>query len=363
MSAKGYATVVLALLAKLSLASPYPYLYRSAHLKGRGDAGIASASGVEAIFYNPAGLATSGDILEKIVIVSPEVELSNDTKDFAHELSFQDEDPTESFRSRLGKPQHLGISNFSGVILKRAAVGVFVHSDTTAMMYRDHSSGASEAISAAAHLDIGLVYSLAELFFDKTLQLGLTGKYIARNQGAITANSAEANKLKQLKGEDVAGQGRGSGIDLGLIYRPKSKVPLMFGLTLQDIGNTRFKSTGGKSSSDGQSPLKTLKQTLNLGFALEPSAHISTFGIYLDLRDVLGANTHGWAKRVHLGSEIAVLDNYGLTAGLNQGYPSAGLFVQLPFLRCDIGIYTEELGDKAGSRPDTRLFIKLEFGI
>ncbi len=58
--------------------------YRSARHLGMGDAGTATATGVDAIFYNPAGMAnTNGKMLSEIVLASPQFSLGDDTRKFA----------------------------------------------------------------------------------------------------------------------------------------------------------------------------------------------------------------------------------------------------------------------------------------
>jgi hypothetical protein len=52
----------------------------------------------------------------------------------------------------------------------------------------------------------------------------------------------------------------------------------------------------------------------------------------------------------------------GMTGGLNQGYPTAGVYLDLYVLRIDLGFYSEEMGDRVGTRPDTRYFLRLKAG-
>ena len=137
-------------------AQEYPYLFRSAYFLGRGDTGIALAEGHEAIFYNPAGVAISDGILNEVVFISPTFEISQDTRDVVKEVFVQDEDPTNTLRERLGEPQHFGINNFTGVLLKRVALGVFVSQTASALVFRDPTLGASEGVDAGARLDGGL---------------------------------------------------------------------------------------------------------------------------------------------------------------------------------------------------------------
>ncbi|MBI2601685.1 MAG: hypothetical protein HYW48_01400 [Deltaproteobacteria bacterium] len=345
-------------------AQEYPYLFRSAYFLGRGDTGIALAEGYEAIFYNPAGVAISDGILNEVIFVSPTFEISQDTRDVVKEVFVQDEDPTNTLRERLGEPQHFGVNNFTGVLLKRVALGVFVSQTASALVFRDPTLGASEGVDAGARLDGGLVFSLASWTWKRNLYFGFTGKYIVRSQGAFAANAAEANQVTELNSEKLAMTGTGFGGDFGVMYRGEAKrAPFSLGLTVQDIGGTSFSPTTKTELAKAERPIKDIKQTVNAGLALEPGTRASKFRVLADVRDLLDETKMDFAKKVHIGGELTVLNVVGFTFGLNQGYPTFGMFADLPFLRADLGFYSEELGEKAGHRPDTRYFFRLMVGL
>ncbi|RYZ47331.1 MAG: hypothetical protein EOP07_27085, partial [Proteobacteria bacterium] len=66
-------------------------LYRSPYFLGRGDTGVATADGHEAIFYNPAGLAIGNGIYKETVLVSPSVQVSTQTKDLVRQALVEKE--------------------------------------------------------------------------------------------------------------------------------------------------------------------------------------------------------------------------------------------------------------------------------
>jgi hypothetical protein len=81
-----------------------------------------------------------------------------------------------------------------------------------------------------------------------------------------------------------------------------------------------------------------------------------------DFRDALGNVETNTFKRLHLGGEIKFAKLVGMTAGINQGYPTVGFFLNLYVLRMDLGVATEEVGSSAGIRPDQRIFFRLMAG-
>ena len=64
-------------------------------------------------------------------------------------------------------------------------------------------------------------------------------------------------------------------------------------------------------------------------------------------------------KRTHLGAETKLTRIFSIRAGLNQGYLTAGLGIDLPVVKVDLATYGEELGGNAGVLEDRRLMFRL----
>ncbi|NRA45646.1 MAG: hypothetical protein HRU09_11880 [Oligoflexales bacterium] len=346
-----------------AMADEYPHLYRSAYFLGRGDTGIATADNEDAIFYNPAGIARGKGIYKEIIFAAPMVEVSQDTRDVVKKVSIQEEDPTETLREHQGRPQHLGLNAFSGVILRRAVIGVFGHSSNTALLYKDPDKGALESILAESIVDTGAVFALAQNF-GKSILMGLSLKFIRRNQAYFQANATDSEKLNNLTSSDqISMSGSGTGVDLGFVYQTEGRTNFSVGLTVSDVGNTILVPDKETTSPKSERALKDIKQTVNTGIAIETGAQSSKFKILLDARDLLSATGQDPSKRLHVGTELSLKGFIGFTGGMNQGYPTFGTFMDIRFLRIDMGIYGEEIGEQAGSRPDTRYYFKLHLGL
>ena len=72
-----------------------------------------------------------------------------------------------------------------------------------------------------------------------------------------------------------------------------------------------------------------------------------------EITDVLNNRNGSIFKLFHLGGETH-LKLLAFRAGLNQGYWTAGLGIDLRFLTLDFASYGEELGLNAGSLEDRR---------
>jgi hypothetical protein len=82
---------------------------------------------------------------------------------------------------------------------------------------------------------------------------------------------------------------------------------------------------------------------------------------YVDLTHTIGED-RDFAKRLHMGVELELPLILSLRLGLNQGYLSYGLSVDLWALKLDFAAYTEEAGAHAGQRDDRRYVGQLTLG-
>ena len=125
---------------------------------------------------------------------------------------------------------------------------------------------------------------------------------------------------------------------------------------MENAGSTYLRATEKDANP------RRLPQIVTLGGAYEMTTKLDSFRLLFDMRDVGGTVEQSTAKRLHLGTELTIARILGLTAGLNQGYPTAGIFMNLYLLRLDMGTYTQEIGQAAGVRPDQRYFFRLMAG-
>ena len=88
--------------------------------------------------------------------------------------------------------------------------------------------------------------------------------------------------------------------------------------------------------------------------------HFSKWIIAFDVNNI-GENGTLF-KKVHLGTEAWLFDFFGLRGGINQGYFTFGLTLNVPVVQIDFFTYGEELGESAGSRGDRRVGVQLSFG-
>lgn len=331
-------------------------LYRSPYFLGRGDTGVATADNHEAIFYNPAGLALGTGIYKETVLVSPSAQVSTQTKDLVRQAVVEKENSAESLKRFAGKNVHFGLNNFTGIVFRRFAIGVLASANTNIMLSKSPEENGLDTLHADASVNRVATLSAAEGFFDNSLLVGTTLKYILRNEANIDVSAADANNIAdKLDSDDVKKDRKGYGADLGVMLRPKSW-PMSLGLHVENLGTTKLKAN--ESGVDG----KRLPQIVTLGLAVEKATRTSALAFMVDFRDALGSVEPNGFKRTHLGAEVRFGRFIGVTGGLNQRYPTVGFFANLYVVRMDLGLMTEEVGSSSGIRPDQRLMFRLMAG-
>jgi hypothetical protein len=340
-----------------AFADDFQRLYRSAHYTGRGDTGIAATDDAEAIMYNPAGIAQGKGIFKRAVLLSPMVEFSDDARSLATELSEENADTSSILKKRVGKNQHLGIYNLSAVVLRRAAIGVLASATTDILVYKSPTAGGLESVDAKVRQTMGPTFTLADSFWGEKLLVGGTFKYLQRGQAQFNANITDSDKVTNLKQDDLFGIGMGPSTDLGVMAKGGGRLNPSFGMTIHNVGGTKF--TAATSNAPTPDPLK---QIVKVGFALQPGTKTSTFRLLGEYWDLTSAHTTSPYKKIHLGGELSILNRVGFTAGMAEGWSSGGMYLDLYILRLDGGIYIQEVSERAGVRPDKRLFVRLSAG-
>lgn len=348
---------LIALTASSASADDDQRIYHSAYYLGRGDTGVAVADDQEAIMYNPAGIAQGKGIYKRTILLSPMVEVSDDARNLATELNQDNSDIPAVLRKRVGKNEHIGAYNLTALVLRRAAIGIVSGATTDILIYKSPNNGGLESVDANLRQTNGATFSLAESFLDERILIGGTFKYLQRGQAKFSANVTDADALKDLKASDLYGAGTGASTDLGLMLKGKSRIEPAFGVVFHNVGGTKFSALSATTPKPDP-----LKQTVDLGFALQPGTKLSKFrllGDYWDATNALGTDPY---KKMHLGAEISIQDAVGFTAGISQGWSSGGIYIDLYLLRLDAGVYIQEIAERVGVRPDKRLFLRVSAG-
>ncbi len=167
-------------------------------------------------------------------------------------------------------------------------------------------------------------------------------------------------------GDNPVTAGFGLAMDLGASLDLDS---FSFGLSIRDISpsflmdSTTLSGVGGSISGGGLSlpeSAATRVQPLPniaLGASWKPQVlrHFVDPALYIEIQDPVGIyrrQESAWSL-LHLGAELRLLNFITARAGINKGWLSAGLGLDLYFATLDAAVFTEELGLHPGDRPRT----------
>ena len=175
------------------------------------------------------------------------------------------------------------------------------------------------------------------------MSLGVTAKYLYVGEPHYEIELTDQTSLKNLQKNPTKlyTYGKGVGGDVGMLFFSQGDVcDLRWALKVDDVGNTHF-------DNPAQKPFL---QTVSTGVGL--TLHGSTEALHLsvDYRDIMNAYKEETFKKVYAGAKLLMRNHIGLAAGIYQGYPTAGVRLDLWFMHLGFSRYTRELGSYIGEK-------------
>jgi hypothetical protein len=151
--------------------------------------------------------------------------------------------------------------------------------------------------------------------------------------------------------------GLGYGGDLGLIWRPQAALRL--GLTIQNIGDTAFKN------DDLSKQPPQLEAVISTGALYRLKFGAWDLDLSGDMQDLMNRQGLNLTRLLRLGAEFGKSfygkdHDIGVSAGVREGYLTAGAFLDVWVFRLDIANYAVELGETPGQRMDRRWALTLQ---
>lgn len=339
-------------LGGTALGVPHDKLFESVRGYSRGGTGVAAFDSYEATRINPATLVER-DVTFQFRPLEIDIFSGFDGRSQVGALTG---DTTSDNQSLIDTASDLAGTNVNG----RAQFGLlamrfggfevapFLVAEGQADLRNPAIPEADFHVSTTAGANI--TYSFATA---KTLSWGITVRPLHRwwvGQPMGVVDLLDNSEF----GQDIAVlSGWGIGLDLGMIYTPVKTFRL--GVTIQNLGDTEYFQDFG-SEPPG------IKQTLNTGVLQRFEVFGGNLDLLADIQGLLNRDGGSYIRLLHLGIEQGWRvffpkngdHDYGVVAGINEGYFCTGFFVDLYIFRFDYANYGVELGHNAGQRPDRR---------
>lgn len=338
-----------------------------------GDAFTAVADDEYTLFYNPASLGRNKGV--SFTPLNPSFGGTNALGDMDRFKNFPKSDPAAIADRILNYPVSIQAAAFPGLKMGQFGFNLFASSKTNIILRnaihpildvdyrydRGFTTGFAYNIGSGAYSSRIKKVSKSKITSGKRLSAGISVKHITR-QGIddhfdlfgttllnkINSGQTEINDLKQALGYST---GKAWGVDLGAEYAYSSG-PSLFtaGLSVMDIGNTRFNKTEGTGEIPDQ------EMTINSGVAFKQDFGLLDYTLSFDVQPMNAPID--FSRKFHVGAEFS-LPLITAHAGLSEGYVSYGATVRFWPVKLTAGFYGVEIGTKFREQEAKRFIVYL----
>lgn len=313
---------------------------------GMGNAFIGVASGLDALFYNPAGLARNPGV--SWTIVDPRIGLSG-VEAYQKVQGLQDSsDFSDTVTELYGENVWVGAGAKTGFTMPMVAIAAYDSLDASISPHNP----------AYSNIDINVVndFGYAAGFgvpIVPGFEVGMAVKWIKRlgarvPLGASFIGSLDPDTIMQ----SVRNEGIGYGLDLGANLTVPGPVSPTLSVAWRNIGNTKFRTANTSMTA----PPTELSEMI-IGGSLAVKTGLVNVTPAFDFRYINRSDVQ-LSKKINFGLEVS-LPLLDIRGGFHQGYYALGAGVNLGMIRVDAATYGEELGVYAGQKEDRRYMLQL----
>jgi len=335
----------------------------------RGNAFTSSAHGYGALFTNPAGFSKAdGSFTLLSANLNPYFAPNQDNID-GFITAFDDPKGSIDLLSQVIVDNGIGANANTGVAIVGKGLGLAIIVDADSYGRGKTALSPEVDVAGTAAAIAGLSYNLKLGPF--SIHVGGDLRYMHRIKmdnvpipDLVSLSDGGTPSIDVLTGDGLA-------IDLGTIV---DFGPLSFGLSIRDVGGTKFIYTSKLASDYMDESVDSVSvnddyripMSVNTGIGYHPDFGMlkwlidPTFNI--DYQHVLYAdseNTPSFWTELHAGTEIKVLRFLKVRAGINQGYITAGIGAKLLFFDVNMAYFTREMGEYAGVDPNSGMSLEV----
>lgn len=358
--------------------------YLSTRAIGMGNAFAAVVDDHSAIFYNPAALARREDTrLHFYVGAGLTQDYPKFIQDIQNASNISDQNAkvdalTNLITSNYGKDYYSRVPTLGAFWVKPHWGLAFIPADLTINAGIHRQVGPMVNVTAYQDSTLALSYArdLKILPKDHRLSLGATIKAVNRISANRAISAGELSSDSNLFDVKDANEGFTVDADMGTLYSPPvptkgtfSFLNFMrptFAVVAHNIVDYGFPTNFHLVRGDSSNPAK-LGRRFDIGTKFDlPKLWVFEPHLAYDVRDI-GHSDWTFAKGSHLGFELGwKMYNWWQgtwSAGLNQGYFSAGFGAKLAWFQLNIATWGEEVGTSGASQENRRYIAELSIDI
>lgn len=313
---------------------------------GMGNAYSAVATEGDAIFYNPAALARVSGF--HWTIMDPRGDVNGAQAMQVAQLAANSGSLANKLNDLYGKNVAVGGGGKSSFVFPYFGIAGYATGDVTVNL----QNPAFPQLNLSYLLDYGVAIGAAADLVPSIWSIGFTARRVNRTGTNLPLGSAVLATLDQdAIMARLKDRGTGYALDFGTMFTLPSPVRPTLAFTIHDVGYTTFSHDEGSQAPPRSEP------DMALGASLTFDAFLITVTPSIDYRfaDRTDIQT---GKKLHMGVEVD-LPLLSLRAGLNQGYYTAGVGLDLGMIEIDAATYGVELGEYPGQMEDRRYMAQL----
>ncbi len=310
---------------------------------------ISHVRGAASLFYNPAALARVEGF--DLIIADVQAGISKDVVDFSSKFQGATFSASD-FNQLYGKTLTADVAARTGFAMPGFGFGLFSNNSTN-MQFSDPTFPTfhMNLISEYGYV-VGGAFSLGS-----ETSLGISARHIKRWGGDkdIDMMSLVGSSSDGVASSNFQDHGVGHGLDLAFMTTLNHPMKPTLSVVWQDVGVTTFNLTSGVAPPPPQ------YDNLIFGAAIKQELGIFSFTHAFEYKFI---RTSGYdlSKKLHLGTE-ASFGPLDIRGGINQGYVTYGVGLDLLFFQLDAAAYATELGTYAGQSRSDRYTVSLTFGL
>ncbi|MGB9620905.1 MAG: hypothetical protein ACPL4C_00520 [Brevinematia bacterium] len=256
-------------------------------------------------------------------------------------------------------------------------IGIMVYNDFFSSLNIRQAPGVPY-VDLKAFAEIGLTFSFGT-YFDiakfSTLHIGASLSYSKRYKSPFFYGGSvfEVVKFYENTQKGIYEYDVGDSVwgNIGLIFEDSS-MNLKYALVIENFFGRAFYwnriiySNENEIIKEVNSYVSYIPPKFSFGISYNldripyiPVFLLSEFSIQFNLINMFYFDEF-WFKKVHLGSEIALLKIFKLRGGISQGYPTFGIGIDFDYLTIDIAFYQYERGVLPGYQGSQNILGSIE---
>lgn len=322
--------------------------YLSVKALGMGNAYLGHATNEDAIFYNPAGLASMSGVRWRVAGLNLGLNGYDVYEDYKDIVDSAENDLQTALSSLYGQPMYGRTDFITTVSLGSLMIGAYGTGNVGFTLFNP----ALPNLQSGYFADYALFLGWGKEIVPNYLDFGFVGKRITRLGGDVQIGPM---LIADLESDDFESTLKRSGSAYGFDFGMKLKIPSTwhptFNFAWRNVGDTSF-----NLHADNPPP-SPIENHIDVGVGFEKDFGLFSVKPAVDYRG-LNKTGHTFAKKIHAGVELD-FPGFSLRGGLNQGYYTAGLSMGLWIFELDVATYGVELGEFAGQQEDRRYIIQL----